>query len=170
MISDPFQQVYDGLWDFAELNPRLMNVIKPGNREKYDKWIGMKKDVSSSDLPELSLMTDGAVTNMQNTSTTSYTARRYRWVISTGDFRVCLYNQICWELFRAMIPWHIALCSLYWPEDFPENRFVKKAELLNLEEGTLRTLQNRGIRGWSSIWGVQVDFYFCTNTLINYCP
>jgi len=161
MEKDPFTKVYDALWLLAERNVGLTNVIKLGNREKYDKWIGMKDSTSQADLPELALIMDGGAYNFNYSSSHSRLLRTYSWAITTGNFIVEDYNCIVWELCRAMVEWDTYVCGITWQEA----QVVHQASQGEFTEGTMRVSQSRGIRGWSSIWSLEVEFWVPTTLM-----
>ena len=159
--DNPFQLVYDALWELANRNSNLTAAIKLNNREDYSKWIGAKDSVSTADFPELSLIVDGGAWNFQSTSSHSSINRTYAWAITTGSFVICDYNCILWELCRAMVDWDTILCGVQWNG----TQVVRNANQGDLEEGTLRVEQNRKIRGWASIWTVNVEFMIPTELM-----
>jgi hypothetical protein len=159
--TNPFQKVYDALWELADKNKILTSYIKLNNREKYDKWIGAKDNVLTADFPELSLIVDGGLWNLQSTSSHSTFERVYAWAVTTGDFVIADYNCIIWELCRSMIGWDTVLCGLTWKDA----QVVRNANQGQLEEGTLRIEQNRNIRGWASIWTLNVEFMIPTELM-----
>ena len=162
-IDNPFTLVYDALWDLAEANSNLMQWIATNNRRKYDSWIGIKENISSADLPELALLTDGGNGIYYFTSSESRFLRYYSWAITTGDYNINgIYNQVCWELYRAMSNFCSVLSQLTWDSRI----FVTKANLADLREGTLLTDLNRNIKGWASIWRAEVEMTFSTKSLI----
>jgi hypothetical protein len=158
---DPFTKVYDALWDLAVRNKALTDLIKVNNRIQYDKWIGAKDDISTADLPELALIVDGGLWNFQATSSHSSFERQYDWAITTGDFTIRDYNRIVWELCRAMTDWDRFICPVSWNGA----QVVKNANQGELTEGTLRVEQNRNIRGWASIWTLNVEFMIPTTLM-----
>ena len=159
--NNPFQIVYDALWEMADRNKSLTSMIKLNNKESYDKWIGFKTDVSTADFPELALVVDGGSTNFQWSSSHSQFTRMYSWSLTTGNFTICNYHCILWELYRAMVDWDKVLCSLQWDG----SQIVTNAAIAELTEGTLRIEQNRGIRGWSSIFAIDVEFVVPTELM-----
>ena len=158
MEPDPFTKVYDALWFMANRNDALTTLIKLNNRIDYAKWIGAKDDISTADTPELSLIVDGGMWNFQYTSSHCYIMRVYSWAVTTGDFTITQYNRILWELCRAMTDWDRYVCPVSWDGA----QVVKNANQGDLTEGTLRVEQNRGIRGWASMWSLNVEFHIPT--------
>lgn len=167
MADNPFQLVYKALWSLVERNTTLTDLVSIGNREKYDDWVGGKRSISEADLPELALLSEGGLSNLQSSSSHSEITRSYMWALTTGDLNIDNYNNISFELFRAMVDWDRFICGIEW--EYSSGEFVQvvqRCELLNLEEGTfIRNEQNRGIRGWAAMWGVDVLFMIPTETL-----
>jgi hypothetical protein len=64
-----------------------------------------------------------------------------------------------WALFAAMIDFPAHLHVLRWPSD-AEDGFVKTMRLASVEGGFADAERNRGIIGWSAIWGVEVEMHF----------
>ena len=162
MTPNPFTMLYDKIWEMIEVNPNIDKLVSSKNKIKYDDWTGVKDNIADADFPELALLSESAITNLMQTSNTTNMIKQYSWVITTGDFRINeVYNQLTWELFRAMMGWDHYLTALVWEDQ----HFVKRVNMVALNEGTFRMAQNRGIRGWSSIWSFEIECHFVTRTL-----
>lgn len=160
---DPFSQIHNAMWEMVNAHNPLRDLILPRNQIKYDTEDSQKDQISSSDTPELALLLAGFKPGKGSSNTTTCLARQYTWAITTGDFRVNEpYNPIAWELFRAMQRWATYLCPLTWKG----HGFVNHFRILEAVEGTTRTDQNRGIRGWASLWDVEINMVFCTQDLL----
>lgn len=162
--NDPFSMVYSALWDMIEAHAGFAGLVKVGNRIRFDldKRGVLKPDVSTADLPEVILTTFGGVVNLIDTSSTSKVTRFYQIIISTGDLRLSEYlNPVEWAIFCAMVGWRERLGALRW-----NNRsFVKRANLTSGSEGQSNPEYNRGIKGWSALWTVEVEMHFATADL-----
>jgi hypothetical protein len=167
--TDPFSLTFNALWDLAEASLPLTSLVKVGNRIKTNQPTNrdfIKPSVMASDLPELVLSTVGSnETNMYYNSCTTKVQRTYTWIISTGDFRTnYLLYPVQFALLCAMCDWQGALTSLQWNGA----QFIKLAQLVSLNEGVSNPEQNRGIQGWSSLWGCSVEMYLPTALLKSY--
>lgn len=158
---DPFSLVYNGLWDLVERNPKLKDYVKSGNRIKYKKENEEKPSISDADTPELALMIGGGVPTSGN-STESGIVKVYVWGITTGTMELVDYNKISFELFRSLIDWCCVLSKLSWC-NCPG--FVKRMNIVSLEEGSDMIDLNRTIHGWSALWNCEVEMAFPTSIL-----
>jgi hypothetical protein len=161
--------VYSALWALAEESRPLDLLVKLGNRIRFDSAYNrdpIKQNVQVSDLPELVLVPLGTnESNLHSSSCSSMVTRTYSWIISTGDYRyVELLAPVEWALFCAMANWKNVLLGLTWNG----STFVKDANLIELTDGFSNTENNRGIKGWSSVWNCQVTMYLTTQHLIDF--
>ena len=158
MQSDnPFSITYDALWQLAERNDVLCKFISRGNRIKYSENLDQKSEISDADLPELALTTNAFVSNLRNSSSTTMMIKNYSWILATGDLSMChVYDKIMWALYTAMIDYDKYICGLEWNG----TSFVKEVRGLPGTEGTQFTEENRMIKGWASIWPIEVEMHF----------
>ena len=163
---NPFDLVFDRLWDLAESHPDVTRLVKPGNRVRFDRpqRAPIKEEIADADLPELVLLPDGATFGLLRTSASSSVVKRYSWLVATGDFRTPTVNAIEWALFCAMLNAQSVLGALAWEDA----SFVKRVDLSELTEGFADSERNRGIRGWSAISKVEVEMHFRTATLLGW--
>lgn len=169
---NPFTLVFSALWSILENSPQFVADVKVGNRIHLDitnKPNTLKPEIQDSDLPEVILITAGASNiGLLTTSSTSKIIKRYQFLISTGDPRVQNYlNQIQWDIYACFTGWQNLLGQLIWPVGSGRN-FVKRADLVDCEEGLSNSDRNRGIPGWSSIWTGEVEMHFATSDLQAY--
>lgn len=161
-MSNPFEQVFIGLWSLVEDHLDVANVVKTGNMIKLEKRGEWKKQVGVADMPEIILIPADGVINIQNSSSGSKVVRDYEWLISTGDMRVNSHiHKIEWFLFTAHINWSAKLGSLLYNGE----SFVKRVSLLTARTGFSDGERNRGIKGWSAVWRTQVEMHFTTSVL-----
>jgi hypothetical protein len=162
---NPFTLVFDALWTMPEAHPLFLNLVKVGNRVKFNKQENrdpLKQEIAVGDLPEVTLVSDSLSAVLYNTSSTSMCKRQYTWILATGDFRICeLLFQIEWALFVSMLGWKEKLCALEWNSE----RFVKRADITTVTNGQSDRERNRGINGWSAIWRCEVEMHFKTSDL-----
>lgn len=165
MTADPFSLVYTALWDLADASSELDALVRLRNRIRYDEDSRdpEKRNYVDADTPELTLLATGVSGNMWNTSTTSMCVRRYSWMIVTGDMRLnYMLLPVEWALFKAMHSWKSVLAAL----QFEEKSFVKRVNLLDIQEGILRPNERQdGPRGWSCIWSIEVEMHFAIGDL-----
>lgn len=164
----PFVLVYDALWELAEASSPLAEIVKPSNRIKFNHTgtkDPIKREVSQADLPEIILVTTGTAGNIQETSSTSRINKQFEWIVATGDLSVV--NRLLpieWAIWCAMIDYKAVLGALTWESQ----HFVKRCALLNASSGFTDSERNRGIRGWSSVWSIEVEMHFRTSNLSDY--
>lgn len=163
--ANPFTLVYDALWALVEAHPSFTEMVKAGNRIKYnipDDRDPLKASILTGDLPEVVLVGRTTSGNVMNTSNTSMVTRSYEFLVSTGDFRYTeLLAQIEWQLFTATTGWREKLAALEWKN----KRFVKRVNMTGSTMGASDPERNRKIRGWSCAWGVEVEMHFQTTDL-----
>lgn len=172
---NPFTLVFDALWSCLESSPEFTQDVKQNNRihlNLSNKPNPLKLQIADSDLPEVILTQTGASDiNILNTSGTSKIVMQYQWLLATGDIRVQNYlNQVQWDIFIGMTGWTSLLGALIWPTgtgNDDAHHFVKRSNLVSVTTGLDDPKENRGIRGWSSIWACEVEMHFAQVDLIN---
>lgn len=164
-MSNPFQLVWDALWELAEANTALTALVYRGNRIKFDDRHIPKRSIGDGDLPELLLLSTGGEINMKNSSSTTKVTRNYTWAIATGEFDINeFYNDVSWELLCAMIDWDVTICALEWPAS-SNWHFAVKCDMTTVEEGTFMAEENRGIVGWAGMWKMEIEMHLRTSDL-----
>lgn len=164
IADNPFTQVYDSLWSLVTDHPDIDDIVKVGNRIDFsaDKRQPHKNQIATADLPELVLVQGGLRGSLYHTSSSTRCTREYRWLISTGDFRINHFlNKVEWMLFVAHLGWTSTLTSL----QYNGASFVKRCEILDAQTGASDPERNRNIQGWSSIWRIEVEMHFKTSDL-----
>ncbi len=162
---NPFDQVFSALWGMVVEHPAVTALVKPGNMIRFDQGDRdpSKDTIASADVPEITLVQDGlADINLHDSSCTSRIRRRYVWMIHSGDNRLKIMNPVQWALLCAMCDWKAALGPLSWNG----TKFVKELNFVDAREGQSDAEQNRGLKGWSTAWGVNVGMNFKTSDLI----
>lgn len=163
---DPFTKTFNALWDLAEASQTLCDLVKLKNRIKFnptkDAMI-IKDEVSEADTPELILVTTDGSGNLLNTTSTSMAVLRFDWMISTATLSVTQkLLPVEFALFAAMVEWPTVLTALTWNSV----GFVKRVNFTSRTSGIDDATKNRGIRGWSSVWSIEVEMWFSTQQLI----
>ena len=167
MNDNPLTLTYTALWTMIEAYPNLDDLVRIGNRIRFDSETDrspQKNRVQAADLPELTLITNGGTPNLCETSSSSKFIRRYSWWISTGDNRLNekLY-QVEWAVLVAMTNWKQVLTALQWKG----KSFVKRTAVTDISEGMSNPQLNRNIKGWSSLWTCEVEMHFKTSDLLD---
>jgi len=164
--NNPFSLVFSELWNMLEAKETFKDLVKEGNRIRYDKQEKrdiLKSSVATADLPEVVLSIEGMTPSLFRSSSQSDCVCRYAWMISTGDLRVIeRIHPVDFAIFAAMTGWQEKLGALEWNE----KTFVKRATISDVTHGQSIPEMNRGIKGWSSIWAVDVLMVFATKDLI----
>lgn len=165
-MKDPFSMVYTALWDLAEAYDGLTELIKIGNRIRYDSDNRQpeKRTTQDADMPELILTTTGLSANIWDSSSTSKVVRRYSWIAYTGDYRVdCRLFPVEWALFVAMHGYKQVLNAL----EYRDARFCKRTNILDVINGVIRPEHTSQVapRGWSAVWACEVEMHFQTNMI-----
>lgn len=169
MAANPFQLVYDALWQMLAERADLADLVKVGNRIDFGRPETpdpFKRTIAAADLPEVILVPAGMDANLFSTSSSSNCVRRYQWLLSTGDLRIHEgLHPVEWAIFCGMADWQTKLTSLEWPANSGRH-FVKLADIDTVTEGKSDHEKNRGIAGWSAVWTCSVHMYFSTADLI----
>lgn len=167
MSDDPFTSVYTSLWDLVTSRQDLCDLIRVGNRIRFDSLIDRdpeKPIVVAGDVPELTIIPTTSIGNLLQTSNSSSIVRQYAFLVTTGDQRLCAgINQIEWLLFRALADWCNTITSITWNG----RTFVRMVQLVSGSTLINDELKNRGIVGWSALWTVSVEMHFATKDLID---
>lgn len=161
----PPAQVYDALWGLAEASVYFKSLVKLGNRIKFNNpsWIPPDKpEISTSDLPEVTLIAASNQANLQANSSSSKLVYGYEWWIATGDVNVVRgILPVAWAVYCAMSGWSDIIPILTW-KNLP---FVKRFDFTNQSILLTDSDKNRGVRGFSFIWGCEVEMWFKSDDL-----
>lgn len=160
--TDPLSIVYNALWDLLEAHTGFTDLVKVGNRAKYDGWMhSPKKDfVSVADTPEVAIVPAGSP--VPTTPSGSVLLRKtFAAGLVVGDQRIGEiggFLPVQWELIRAFHGWETPLKALTWSG----NTFVNALRLEETSDTLLDTQQtvDRGIAGWVAVLRFQVWMHF----------
>lgn len=166
--NNPFSMVFSELWALLEAKQTFKDLVLEGNRIRFDKQEKRdlkKSSVADADLPEVVLSVEGMTPGLFMSSSQSNCICRYAWMISTGDMRVIeRLHPVDFVIFAAMAGWQERLGALTWNG----KSFVKRTTIADVTQGITNPELNRGIKGWSSIWAVDVFMVFATKDLKNF--
>ena len=162
-MANPFDDVYIAFWTLLESHIDFTSLVKAGNRIRFDDKVDpVKKSISDADLPEVTLITEGFTPHFRRTSSSTTVTRRYTFLVSTGDFRVTQsQHEIEWVLFRALLDWESVIGAL----EYKTKKFCISLKNIDVNEGLTDPERNRGIQGWSFVWGCEIEMWFTTSDL-----
>lgn len=130
-----------------------------------DRRDPIKASVGDPDLPEMTLISTTSSANIRNTSSTSMIVRQYDFIAATGDLAITRsLLPLEFAMFTAMTDWPRVLAALTWND----LHYCKRMNVTGVASGISDAEKNRGIRGWSAIWGIEVEMHFRTLDLIDY--
>jgi hypothetical protein len=163
--NNPLQMVYDTLWAMLEEDERFQ--VKEGNRLSFNKDRNdrdvIKSQMSTSDYPEVILVAEAISTaNLCSTSSSTKLVRNYSWIINAGDFRYSEIFPIEWAIFTGMLAWRFRLSTLEWEDEL----FVKRLNFTGANIGQIDNQLRRGIKGWISVWTLEVEMHFTTSKIL----
>lgn len=165
---DPFSLVYTALYELVIASPRLTELVKVGNRIRFDSATDrdpLKQNVLDADTPELILADQAVTVNLHGTSSGTKIVRQYAFLLATGDMRINeRLHPVEFALCCALSRWKESLTALQW-----EGRsFVKRLDVTSVAQGQSDPERNRGIKGWSAVWQCEVEMYLSTADMIAY--
>ena len=162
--SDPYTVVIEGLWSLLEAREDFTELVKLGNRIKFmgKNREPVKAQIQTGDVPEVRIIVRGSTPHPIRTSNSSTDTVIFELQASSGDQRLDAYhNPLRWACFRAFAHVYDALKNLTWKD----KTFVKNAKPTAVTDGVSQQDLDRGIKGWSAIWAVEVDLWFDTSDL-----
>lgn len=163
--DNPFQMVYDAIWESVESDKRFNGLIKLGNRIKFENrsQATQLEHTTSSDFPRLQLRCGPIIGNLRNTSSSSKLIREYTWVIESGDFVYSTITPIEWTLIVNAVNWCTALTHLVWKEE----HFVKRTNLvLGSIDRIEKEFREKNINTFFSVVTTEVEMHFATANLL----
>ena len=157
--------MYDKILDLLWATPGFSDLVNEGNIIRFDQRDVRdpeKDKVISSDVPELRLTPNGGVPHTNRTSCSSSLVEVYTLGLITGDQRVseALYP-LKWIMFCAMTKWPAELSTL----KYGDAEFVRRVKITGIQDGVSDYALNRGIKGWNSLWNIEVEMFFNTASL-----
>jgi len=166
--KDPFSQCYDLLKSLIFNNNDIARLIRPANAMMFTREPGrtrqvlpLKAEISEGDLPEWRLLPTGGTPKVGRSSDHSSWLQKYSMQIATGDLDVEAEKglfPLSFALWCAWASWAPMFASL----TFHDTPFVHLAQAIEATQGIAIENENRGIRGWATVWQVQVDIWLPT--------
>lgn len=159
---DPFTTVYNKLWDVAEADPSLADLVRKGNRVKFCRSEAdhdpRKFATTPGSTPELMLFPDSFTTELNFDNRQATVLRNWAWVIRVQD---ALINKnlfpLEFYLLRAMQVGRSSLLELKY--DFGDGE-INLIQRVSIDRGNLsipdvqKETQNPMTRGWMSSWTI----------------
>ncbi len=162
-MPNPLTQVSDALWTMLEANSGFADLVKAGNRIKYNNRAPEKAASQAGDYPRVRIREHIGECNLHRTSNSVSLSKQYHVQIATGEQAFDSLHDVEWEVLRAFADWEPTLEALEWDED--ESKFVKRCDLLTSQAALDDTSENKRIRGWSTVWIGEVEMWFQNLTL-----
>jgi hypothetical protein len=160
--TDPYTIVLGGLYTFLLRQTELARRVKVRNIITFTgpDRDPIKPEVSAADLPEIRIVSIGSRPMEHSSSCMSTDTALFEIQVASGDQRLDHQHfPLKWEIFRAL---RHGLESTMKALQWNERSFVLSASLVRVTEGVLDSDLNRGIKGWSGLYGVEVEMQFRT--------
>ncbi len=164
---NPITQVHRAIWTCLEARADLMVLVKAGNRikltdrtrppaRKFQLWRG--------DLPELRVERAGSLPQDGRATGKDYFGMRYRILFATGNRVDDDLADVEWAVNRAMAAWRTHIKD---PLTWKSINFVSSVTWTGGSVTIEDAKANRGNRGWSAIWLVNVDMWFTPSDILD---
>jgi hypothetical protein len=163
-MANPFTQVYDGLWTLLETSPAFA-ALEPGNKIKYtgDDRSPEKRGAMFGDYLEVRIRESIGRVELHPSSSGVHYRKRYKIQIATGDQRLADMHDIEYQMLRAMADWPTVMDAIKWDEN--DTKIVRAFDVLETEQSLDNKELNQNIRGWTTVWNIELLLYFATETL-----
>lgn len=159
--DNPLRQVYTAIWSMLEAHTGFTDLVKTGNRIKYDGttiYSPEKPQISSDDVPEVRVFQSGFKPHLEATTHGSNLDTYWSVQIASGAQEQPTLMDVQWAVYRALKGWQTNLKSLTWES----KTFVTLCRPLEVKCTMHDKRLNRGIRGWSDLWAGEVSMWFDT--------
>ncbi len=162
--KSPLEKVYDAIWQMLETSSYFTALVPVGSRVKYDGTVvyQARDQCSEAEDFQVRVVCRRVKPHLQATSNGSFL--KTVWVIevnTTYQGTSPLFN-ISWAIYRSLLRWEQSLRDgLYWNE----RQFVNLCRPLAARTKLGDRELNRGIRGWVTVWGGEVDMHFKTSDM-----
>lgn len=168
-MPNPFQKVYDGVYDllFAGVDNPLAGIIQPANYVGFDSNNSnpVKSSVAGADMPQVMLVDEGGNTNLHSNSSGSQYVQNLSLYASSGDLRYSIISNINWAILCNLGKWRTLLSGITWNGE----SIVKDIALIPIIMGadaTINVNQPTTIKGWTSIWRLQITLRISNVNLV----
>lgn len=158
-VVNPIQQVHDLLWQVLEQHQGWTDLVRIGNRVNYlEGTFPKSSETSSADLPEVGIVPVGSRPTLNKASNRVAMVKLFSIVTVTGKSTLLRLFEIEFAAFAAMADFQPLCTALEW-------RGYNFCTHMLLTDITDSMLEDRGISGWSSVWGCEVHMNFPLTTL-----
>lgn len=162
--TNPYDALLDGLWRLLEQSQEFCELVRPANRIRFDgdDRDPVKPQVGTADLPEVRIVLVSGVSGpTRNTSANAETVT-LQIQVSSGDQRFsgpggAEHTRLRWIIYRAMTE---ADASLRASVQFNDFQCVQRVEAKQIQDGVSQSDLNRGIKGWSALWSIEVIMWY----------
>lgn len=165
VAEDPISLVYNALWSFLESDSEFGELVAPGCRIKFsgEDRSPIKEEATTADYPEVRIVSLSSNPHVNRTSNGSSLIKTFVVQVLSGDQRLTeVQYPMEWLIYRIMSKCVFNLSSLKW-NDKP---FVKNIKPANVQDSFGRAINvESAIRGWVSVWSVEVEMWFNTGDL-----
>lgn len=165
--KDPFSQCYDVLKSMLENNTLVQELVENENIVLFStssqlSMKGLKDEIHESDLPEVRILPSGITPKVGRDSDHSSFMQKFSVQLATGELAADeLLFPLTLALASAWANWQPMFGNLTWQG----RKFVHLAQATEAQQGIAIENENRGIRGWATVWSVQVDIWLATEAL-----
>jgi len=158
--GDPYTECLNGLWGLLESSTEFTRLVPESNRIKFtgSNLKPIPEEISGSMVPEVRLIQTGMTPHTRGASNLNQCVCRFELQISSGDQRLsALHNPLKWIAWKALLKAAETLVrTVVWDGE----QIVRFAKMVSVTEGVSREDLNRGIIGWSSVWGIECELWF----------
>jgi len=161
-MADPLSEVYAEFWDQLETVSDLTDLVKAGNRLKFDKRNAIKMNLSTIDVPELRVVVVGGEPKPRASNLRGWT-ETYEIGVVTGDQRLeDVFFPLRWALIKAV---HAVETGLILLDLSAYDGTVVSVNPQSVRDGVSAADEARGIDGWMTFWTVDVVMKFAPSSL-----
>lgn len=164
--ENPLTMVYNELWNQLEARTEFDELIKEGNRIKFnysDPAKVVKTNISEYDVPEILASVESVTGNLRSSSNSTSIIVTYGLYTATADYRYNDYlAQVQWTLLCTLVDWHSVVGQLKWNG----RPFIKQVSLIEDTIGAADInplTQTVRKSGWTSFLTFSVRMDFKTN-------
>lgn len=161
--NNPLRMIHDATWRLIEASTQITGMFEVGNRIKH--YGGQSEPIidtpGAGDLPEIRLIQTGLKSRPYRTTSQSSLHLWWSLQMTTGEQASDTLLDAQWNVYRALLLWDTTVKGLRWQG----NTFVDSARFLRTKDSLNNDRQNRGTRGWSTLWAGYTRCWFLNHDL-----